>query len=184
MSVSVFVGGLAYATSAESLQSQFSAVAPVENVSVPRDRTTGKPRGFAFVQVADDAAAQAIIDAFDGKSVDGRTIRLNRAEPQAVEEKKLFVGGLTSSATSEALREFLAASGSVVKADVIIDRETGSPRGFAFVEVASSADADAIIAACDGAQWQGSALSVRRARPQSEKPQRRDGGSRGPRRDW
>jgi len=52
-------------------------------VSVVTDRDTGRPRGFAFVEMASDAAANAAISALDGQSVDGRTLKVNEARPPA-----------------------------------------------------------------------------------------------------
>jgi cold-inducible RNA-binding protein len=88
--------------------------------------------------------------------------------------KKLYVGNLPFSATEDELRELFARHGSVDSVKVIMDRETGRPRGFAFVEMSEpSAGADA-IRALDGTQLGGRSLKVNEAQ---DKP--RPGGSSG-----
>jgi RNA recognition motif-containing protein len=90
--------------------------------------------------------------------------------------KKLYVGNLPFSATEDELRELFARHGSVDSVKVIMDRETGRPRGFAFVEMSeSSAGADA-IRALDGTQLGGRSLKVNEAQ---DKPRPGGGGGGG-----
>lgn len=86
--------------------------------------------------------------------------------------KRLYVGNIPFSATSESLSEAFGRHGSVASVDVILDRETGRPRGFAFVEMTDDAGARAAIAALDGADFGGRALRV------NEAQERRGGGRR------
>ena len=79
----IYVGNLAYQTSEEGLQSAFAAFGTVASVAVVRDRDTGQSRGFAFIEMEDDAAAQAAIDGLNGTEVDGRTLTVNEARPKA-----------------------------------------------------------------------------------------------------
>ena len=90
--------------------------------------------------------------------------------------KKLYVGNLPFSTTADDLRDAFAEYGEVTSAQVVSDRDTGRSRGFAFVEMASGADE--AIAALNGAQLQGRALTVNEARPREERP-RQTGGARG-----
>jgi RNA recognition motif-containing protein len=89
--------------------------------------------------------------------------------------KKLYVGNIPFNSTEEDLRELFSRHGSVERVSVITDRETGRPRGFAFVEFAEASAATAAIRALDGTQLGGRALRVNEA---MEKP-RGGGGDRG-----
>ncbi|MFN2130487.1 MAG: RNA recognition motif domain-containing protein [Anaerolineae bacterium] len=82
MSKNIYVGNMSYDTTADALRELFEAYGEVEEVSVITDRATGRPRGFAFVEMADTEAANAAIAALDGQDVDGRTLRVNEAKPR------------------------------------------------------------------------------------------------------
>ena len=81
MPTKLFVGGIPYRTTDEELRQLFSQAGAVVSVFVPMDRETGRPRGFAFVEMADDAAAEAAITMFNGTEVGGRRIAVNKARP-------------------------------------------------------------------------------------------------------
>jgi RNA recognition motif-containing protein len=81
--------------------------------------------------------------------------------------KKLFVGNLAYSVTSEALNELFSAHGQVASAEVIMDRDTGRSKGFGFVEMSSDSEAQAAIEALNGKQVDGRALTVNEARPKT-----------------
>jgi RNA recognition motif-containing protein len=89
--------------------------------------------------------------------------------------KRLYVGKLSYNTTSDDLREAFSKHGTVVSAEVVMDRETGRSKGFAFVELADNADA--AIAALDGTDLQGRTIVVNEARPREERP--RGGGGYG-----
>jgi RNA recognition motif-containing protein len=82
--------------------------------------------------------------------------------------KRLYVGNLTYSTTDAALRQMFEAHGSVTSAQVIMDRDTGRSKGFGFVEMGSDQEAQAAIAALNGKQVDGRALTVNEARPKTE----------------
>ena len=84
--------------------------------------------------------------------------------------KRLYIGNIPFSATEEELRELFARHGTVTGVDLITDRETGRPRGFAFVEMEDSAAADAAIEAVDGSDLGGRNIRV------NEAQERRGGG--------
>jgi len=79
----IYVGNLSYNTTEGALRSLFAEYGEIESVNVITDRDTGRPKGFAFVEMATDQAAQAAIAALNGKSVDDREIKVNEAKPQA-----------------------------------------------------------------------------------------------------
>jgi RNA recognition motif-containing protein len=92
----------------------------------------------------------------------------------------LYVGNLSFSASEQSLRELFGAYGSVTSAQIVMDRETGRSRGFAFVEMADGGDA--AIAALDGKEVDGRNLTVNEARPRGERTGgggRSGGGGRG-----
>jgi len=81
MPTKLFVGGIPYRMSDEELRQLFSQAGEVVSVFIPMDRETGRPRGFAFVEMADDAQAEAAISMFHGSEVGGRRIAVNKARP-------------------------------------------------------------------------------------------------------
>jgi RNA recognition motif-containing protein len=93
--------------------------------------------------------------------------------------QKLYVGGLPYSVTEEQLQELFSAHGTVESARVISDKYTGQSRGFGFVDMSSSAEAQQAIKALHGAQLSGRTLIVNEARPQEQRSERSGGGNRG-----
>jgi RNA recognition motif-containing protein len=98
--------------------------------------------------------------------------------------KKLYVGNLSYDTTEAGLREFFEEVGTVTSVNVITDRETGRPRGFAFVEMESTEGAQAAIEELDNRELDGRTITVAEARPPRERSfgggERRDrGGPRG-----
>ncbi len=75
----IFVGNLSYQTTETELEAAFAAYGAVERVSIVRDRETGQPRGFAFVEMTDNAAAQNAINGLNGKQMNGRALNVNEA---------------------------------------------------------------------------------------------------------
>ena len=76
----IFVGNLSYDTTAEELETHFSQIGPIVEVFLPSDRTTGRPRGFAFVEFEDDTHVDEAVEKFDGEELRGRPLRINRAQ--------------------------------------------------------------------------------------------------------
>ncbi len=90
----------------------------------------------------------------------------------------IYVGNMSYKTTEEELNDCFAAYGTVTSARVAMDRETGRPRGFGFVEMAVDAEANAAIEGLNGADLGGRKLVVNEARPREDRP-RTGGGSRG-----
>jgi RNA recognition motif-containing protein len=76
----VFVGNLDFNTTRNEVQDLFAQVGEVRDVFLPMDRESGRPRGFAFVEYANDADAAAAIERFNGYQLGGRALRVNAAE--------------------------------------------------------------------------------------------------------
>ncbi len=74
----IYVGNMNFNTSEDTLRNAFAEHGEVEEVAVITDRDTGRPRGFAFVTMPDEAA-RAAIEALNGKELDGRTLNVNEA---------------------------------------------------------------------------------------------------------
>jgi RNA recognition motif-containing protein len=83
MGKNIYIGNLSYDTTQERLQALFEAHGEVTSVNVITDRYTGRPRGFAFVEMATEEAASAAIAALNGQEVDGRALNVNEAKPRA-----------------------------------------------------------------------------------------------------
>jgi RNA recognition motif-containing protein len=92
---------------------------------------------------------------------------------------KLYVGNLSFSTTEEELRQAFAEFGSVTSCNVIMDRMTDRPRGFAFVEMASPAEAAKAIEALNNKELGGRALVVNEAKPREDRPRGGGGGGYG-----
>lgn len=83
----LFVGNLPYGANETDVQNLFAdAGVTVDSVTVMRDRFTGQARGFGFVEINDDAAAQRAVDACNGKELMGRALVVNEARPMAPRE--------------------------------------------------------------------------------------------------
>jgi RNA recognition motif-containing protein len=92
---------------------------------------------------------------------------------------KLFVGNLSFNATENQLQDLFAAHGNVIEVDLIMDRFSGRPRGFAFVTMETKEAADAATQALNGKELDGRALTVNEARPREDRPPRSGGGGGG-----
>src|SRR5436853_6805792 len=79
MAQKLFIGGLAFSTSTERLREVFAAAGQVESAAVVTDRDTGRSRGFGFVEMATAEEADQAIAQFNGKDLDGRQLRVEKA---------------------------------------------------------------------------------------------------------
>jgi len=95
--------------------------------------------------------------------------------------KKLYVGNLGYSVTNADLEQMFTPHGAIESAQVITDRQTGQSKGFGFVEMSSSAEADAAIAALNGQDHGGRALTVNEAKPRESRSGGGGGGFAGSR---
>lgn len=82
MAKKLFVGGLAYSVTDAELENAFAEFGEVSSAFVIKDRETGRSKGFGFVEMADDSAADDAIKGLDGKDLSGRAIAVNEARPQ------------------------------------------------------------------------------------------------------
>ena len=82
MATKLYVGNLPFQTTSDELKDHFAQAGSVESASVVEDRMTGRSRGFGFVEMADEDAANAAIAQFNGQEYDGRQMVVNEARPR------------------------------------------------------------------------------------------------------
>jgi len=136
----LFIGGLHYETTEESLKAHFSAHGTIVDCVVMRDPQTKKSRGFGFITY-ETAAELDDAQASRPHVVDSRQVEPKRAVPRELSEnsdarqtvKKIFVGGIKEGLEESHLKEYFSQFGNIESVDIIKDRETKKIRGFAFV---------------------------------------------------
>ncbi|MGE5645722.1 MAG: RNA recognition motif domain-containing protein [Acidobacteriota bacterium] len=87
----IFVGNLSYGATEDDVRALFEAHGSVDRVSIVTDRETGQPRGFGFVEMANDDEAERAIAALNGRDLNGRALNVNEARPKA--DRGGFGGG-------------------------------------------------------------------------------------------
>jgi RNA recognition motif-containing protein len=80
--MSIYVGNLSYQVTEEDLKRTFAEYGTVNRVQLPTDRETGRPRGFAFVEMETEVEETAAIEALDGAEWMGRDLKVNKAKPR------------------------------------------------------------------------------------------------------
>lgn len=78
----IYVGNMSYQTTEDGLRELFGQHGEVSEVTIIMDRDTGRPKGFGFVEMRDDASARKAITELDGREIDGRTLKVNEAKPR------------------------------------------------------------------------------------------------------
>ena len=79
----IYVGNLSFDMTEDELREEFAAFGEVESVAVPTDRYSGRPRGFAFVEMPTVSEGQAAIAALNGKTIKERTLKVDAAKPRS-----------------------------------------------------------------------------------------------------
>ncbi len=82
MAIKLFVGGISYNTTEDSLKEAFEQAGAVESAVIITDRMSGRSKGFGFVEYASDEDAQKAIEMWNGKELDERTLTVNEARPR------------------------------------------------------------------------------------------------------
>ncbi|KAH7392238.1 hypothetical protein DE146DRAFT_634398 [Phaeosphaeria sp. MPI-PUGE-AT-0046c] len=159
----MFIGGLNWETTEESMKDYFSQFGEVSECTVMRDSATGRSRGFGFLTFRDPKCVNIVM--VKEHFLDGKIIDPKRAIPREEQERtsKIFVGGVSQEATEEDFTKFFKQFGRVVDATLMMDKETGRPRGFGFVTFDGDAAVDATLR--QPLQILGKPIEVKRAQP-------------------
>ncbi|KAJ4959053.1 hypothetical protein NE237_026164 [Protea cynaroides] len=163
----LYVANLPWSLSAVDIKNKFGECGIVVDVEIIKQKD-GRSRGFAFVTMAAEEDARAVVDKFDSSELSGRIIRVEFAKslkkpsppPLAgapVEETshKIYVSNLAWKARSSHLREFFCASFQPVSARVIFDSPAGRSAGYGFVSFATREEAESALSALDGKELMG-----------------------------
>lgn len=86
----IYVGNMSYGTTEESLGALFAQYGEVNSIKLITDRETGRMKGFGFITMNDDSAAQNAIEELNGKEFEGRTLRINEAKPREERPRRNF----------------------------------------------------------------------------------------------
>ncbi|XP_028855897.1 RNA-binding protein Musashi homolog 2b isoform X3 [Denticeps clupeoides] len=134
----MFIGGLSWQTSPDSLRDYFSKFGEIRECMVMRDPTTKRSRGFGFVTFADAASVDKVLaqphHELDSKTIDPKVAFPRRAQPKMVTRtKKIFVGGLSANTVAEDVKQYFEQFGKVEDAMLMFDKTTNRHRGFGFV---------------------------------------------------
>lgn len=183
------------ATDEQRLRDEFGQFGTVTDVFLPMDRNTQRPRGFGFVTFSNRDAAEKAISKMDQAQLDGRTLRVNESRPKGqgpgrgvgpgggsgfnsagADEVKLYVGNLSFDTPEDAVRRLFEQHGTVTDCFCPTDRDTGRPRGFAFITM-PAAEAEKACNSVNGQELDGRTLRVNEAQPKGSGPGR--GGGRG-----
>jgi len=148
----LFIGGLDYRTTDDSLKKHFEQWGEIVDVVVMKDPKTKRSRGFGFITYS---KAYMVDDAQNARPhrVDGREVEPKRAVPRedigkpesGVTARKLFVGGLKEEVEDQDLRDYFKDFGTIVSVSIVTNKETGKKRGFAFIEFDDYDPVDKIV---------------------------------------
>uniref|UniRef100_A0A673J4R9 RNA-binding protein Musashi homolog 2-like n=2 Tax=Cyprininae TaxID=2743694 RepID=A0A673J4R9_9TELE len=129
----MFIGGLSWQTSPDSLRDYFSKFGEIRECMVMRDPTTKRSRGFGFVTFADAASVDKVLaqphHELDSKTIDPKVAFPRRAQPKMVTRtKKIFVGGLSANTVVEDVKQYFEQFGKVEDAMLMFDKTTNRHR--------------------------------------------------------
>lgn len=177
-SKTLYLSNLSYSATEETLQEVFEKATFIK---VPQNQN-GKSKGYAFIEFASFEDAKEALNSCNKREIEGRTIRLElqgpRGSPNARSQpsKTLFVKGLSEETTEETLKESFDGS---IGARIVTDRETGSSKGFGFVDFNSEEDAKAAKEAMEDGEIDGNKVTLDWAKPKGEGGFGGRGGGRG-----
>ncbi|NXW43145.1 NUCL protein, partial [Nyctiprogne leucopyga] len=172
-SKTLIVNNLSYAASEETLQELFKKAS---SIKMPQNNQ-GRPKGYAFVEFPTTEDAKEALNSCNNTEIEGRAIRLEFSSPAwqkgntnarggfNQQSKTLFVRGLSEDTTEETLRESFEGS---VSARIVTDRDTGSSKGFGFVDFSSPEDAKAAKEAMEDGEIDGNKVILDFAKPKGE----------------
>lgn len=167
----MFIGGLNWETTEDNLREYFSKYGAVIEVKIMRDGTTGRSRGFGFLSFADASSVDEVVKT--QHILDGKVIDPKRAIPREEQDKtgKIFVGGIGPDVRPREFEEFFSQWGSIIDAQLMLDKDTGRSRGFGFITYDSP---DAVDRVCQNKfiEFKGKRIEIKRAEPRQVQKQR------------
>ncbi|CAG84877.1 DEHA2A13134p [Debaryomyces hansenii CBS767] len=200
----LFVGRLSWSIDDEWLRREFEPVGGVISARVIMERSTGKSRGYGYVDFDSKSAAEKALQEYQGKELDGRPINLDMStgkphasNPNTDRAKQfgdvpsapsdtLFVGNLSFNAERDSLFNTFGEYGTVVSCRIPTHPDTQQPKGFGYVQFSSVDEAKAALEALNGEYLDGRAcrLDFSTPRDNSNAPRGGFGGNRGGRGDF
>ncbi|XP_068200303.1 heterogeneous nuclear ribonucleoprotein 27C-like isoform X3 [Palaemon carinicauda] len=148
----MFVGGLSWETTQETLQRYFGQYGEVIDCVVMKNSDTGRSRGFGFVTFADPNKVDVVLKS-GPHELDGRTIDPKACNPRSMQKQKkngnwpkVFLGGLPSNLTETDLRNFFSRFGAVMEVVIMFDQEKKKSRGFGFLSFETEEAVDRAVA--------------------------------------
>ncbi|KAI0505931.1 hypothetical protein F5B22DRAFT_625984 [Xylaria bambusicola] len=173
----MFIGGLNWETTDQSLRDYFSQFGEVTECTVMRDGATGRSRGFGFLTFKDPKTVNIVM--VKEHFLDGKLIDPKRAIPRDEQEKtsKIFVGGVSQDTTENEFKDYFAQFGRVVDATLMMDKDTGRPRGFGFVTFENEVGVEACLST--HLEIHGKAIEVKKAQPRGNMREEEEASRRG-----
>ncbi|KAI1270097.1 hypothetical protein F5Y18DRAFT_3498 [Xylariaceae sp. FL1019] len=161
----------------ESLRDYFSQFGEVTECTVMRDGSTGRSRGFGFLTFRDPKTVNIVM--VKEHFLDGKLIDPKRAIPRDEQEKtsKIFVGGVSQDTTENEFKDYFAQFGRVVDATLMMDKDTGRPRGFGFVTFENEVGVEACLNT--PLEIHGKAIEVKKAQPRGNMREEEEAARRG-----
>ncbi|KAI1091285.1 RNA-binding domain-containing protein [Rostrohypoxylon terebratum] len=173
----MFIGGLNWETTDQSLRDYFSQFGEVTECTVMRDGGSGRSRGFGFLTFKDPKTVNIVM--VKEHFLDGKIIDPKRAIPRDEQEKtsKIFVGGVSQETTEPEFKDYFAQFGRVVDATLMMDKDTGRPRGFGFVTFESEVGVEACLST--HLEIHGKPIEVKKAQPRGNMREEEEASRRG-----
>ncbi|PSK46224.1 hypothetical protein B9Z65_5192 [Elsinoe australis] len=171
----MFIGGLNWETTDQSLRDYFTQFGEVSECTVMRDSASGRSRGFGFLTFRDPKCVNTVM--VKEHQLDGKIIDPKRAIPREEQERtsKIFVGGVSQEATEHDFKTFFQQFGRVLDATLMMDKDTGRPRGFGFVTFDSEAAVDRTLQG--PLEILGKSIEVKKAQPRGNMVNDEEGGA-------
>ncbi|XP_033107491.1 DAZ-associated protein 1-like isoform X2 [Anneissia japonica] len=178
----VFVGGISWETTKESIRAYFSKYGELSDCVLMHDRVNGRSRGFGFVRYKDASIVDKVLadgpHILDGKKIDPKpcTPRSQSKRASSAIHNKVFVGGLSNDTTEADLHSIFSTYGSVIEVVIMTDQQTKRSRGFGFVTF----DNEDTVNRLDSVHFleiKGKRVEVKKAQPRFHGGDKPDGGS-------
>lgn len=178
----LFVANVSWNLTEQDVTDIFSNVGAVSSVKLPINPRNGRAKGYAFIEMASPEDAQNAIDQLHGAMVDNRELAVMEQDESKntgnVEANpKLFIRNISGTVTEDELYNVFKEAGEVISVKVPIDQISGMARGFGFVEMANTEQAQAAVDSLNGKEVHHQAIEVKFQDPNraaQKRPPRRD----------